>query len=428
MKKKSTSTAAQKVAKRNKERELGRKKMLEKVSPQSIMALLPNKVMDEIAQETGADVQVKHLFGSTLVRLFIMAILEEQDKSLQALSDLYNTLNFSLFNGGKKHKTAKTSLSDRLSTIKCEFFEKLFEYFIEALKARFGKQLGQRLGWLTRVDSTMIALCASITEIGMRVGARPKKGKGKVQIKVTVGLEGVLPSTVKIHHEQSFLSEERALKDAIETQVSDKEGIVCFDMGLKSRKSFQSFDQQGIMFVTRLKTPRYEVIREHKQIKGRKHGDLIFESDQIVHLYQSGSSENVLEHEFRLIIATCWKGENQGKTIYFLTNILDLTAFEVTDIYLRRWDIEVFFRFLKQEVGLEYLLATKANGIKAVIYLRILTGTMIWVCAHLNDQKEYRRVKKLFYNALRWEIDLVIAQLINMKRLTKSDLYLIHSQ
>lgn len=390
-----------------------RAKQLKQIPPTELLALLPVEVMEELADQTGVDVQVKRLFGPLLVMLFILAVLDDKDHSLESLADLYNSTRFASLSGKGGHKTAKTSLSDRLATIKCEYLESLYLRYVEALKNKWGKKLEKKAAWLTRFDSTMMALCASLTEIGMRVGAKPKKGDGKVQIKVSMGLQGLLPSTVKVFHEQSMLAEERALKEAIESNPDGKSGIITFDMGLKSRKTFKSFDEAGRLFVTRLKDPRHEVVRTHSQIKGRQHGQLRFCSDQIVQLYQSGlNTDSLLQHDFRLVTAVCERGRNAGKTYFFLTNILDLGAFEIADIYQQRWDIEVFFRFLKQEVGFRNLLSTKKNGIKAVIFLRLIAGTMIWAYAHLNKRKDYKKIKREFRDEVDWQVTLATAKLV----------------
>lgn len=398
-----------------------RAKKLRQIPPNRLLELLPKDVMEELAEQTGVDVQVKRLFGPVIVMLFILAVLNDKDQTLDSLAALYNSTRFSAFSGKGGHKTSKSSLSCRLSTMNLKYVKAVYDSYIEALGRKYGKALGKKGGWLARFDSTMLALCASLTDIGMRVGSKPKKGQGKVQIKVTLGLRGILPSKVKIFHKQSMLPEERALKAAIEAGADGKAGgAIVFDMGLKSRKSFNGFDSEGRMFVTRLKAPRHETVRAHSRIKGRRHGSLRFLSDEIVHLHESGQGAgSLVEHEFRLVAAECERGRNAGKTFYFLTNILDVGAFEIADIYQRRWDIEVFFRFLKQEVGLRSLLSTNENGIKAVIYLRLLVGTMIWAYAHLNKRQDYKKMKREFYEEVDWQLTVAMGQLIYATGITE---------
>ena len=402
-------------------------KELRAVGARRLFDLLPRNLLEEVSKETGVDVQVKHLFGYLVVLLLIQGILQDKDHSVRELETLYNSKFFRVFSGKSAHQTRHSSLSSRLATIEVAFFEKLYAGFLENVKKAYGKKLDKEFGWLTRFDSTMVALSASLTQIGMKVGAAPKKGAGKVQLKFTIGLQGLLPTGVHFFHDQAHLSEERALLEAIEASGVDKNDVTVFDMGLKSRQSFKTFAENGRIFITRLKNPRYEVLRAHKEVKGRCHGDLCFVSDQIVHLYAGGAHSLLTSVTFRLVIAHVVKGKNSGKTLYFLTNALDMSAFEVADTYLRRWDIEVFFRFLKQEVGLRNLLAYNENGIRAVLYVRLLTATMLRIFMWLNKRNDYSIAKIEFADQLLWEIIETIVQLSGGNPHTAND-YLAHYQ
>lgn len=375
-----------------------------------MLELLPRQLVEEIGQDTDVDVQVKHLFGSLVLLLLIYAILEERDESLRQLEEVYNSRPFKVFSGKGGHTTRHSSLASRLENINAEYFERLYQGFLDGVKAKYGKKLERDFGWLARFDSTMVALSAALSEIGMRVGAKPKHGEGKVQIKFTVGLAGLLPVFAKVSHDQKHLSEETALYEAIQSyKVKDSKAAV-FDMGLKGRKRFESLSEQGRFFVTRLKSPRYEVVGTHKEVAGRQAGKLRLEKDLIVRLYASGA-QDPLPTGFRLIIAKCERGKHAGKTLYFLTNILDMNAAQIAEIYRRRWDIEVFFRFLKQEVGLKNLLCYHENGIKSVFYVRLLTATMLKLYMWLNRREDYKISKVAFAEEIRWQITLTIVRM-----------------
>lgn len=397
-------------------RELRRKKRAQKLSKalkaipaRQLLDLLPKELLDQVSRETHVDHQVKHLEGRLLVLLLLQGILSDKDENLRSLEGLYNSPGFEQFSGKGKHQTRHSSLADRLANVKLDFFERLYEGFLSNVNKVYGKKLEKEFGWLRRFDSTMVALSANLSKVGMRVGAKPKKGNGKAQIKFTVGLQGLIPTSARVFHEQKHLPEERALLQVIEESQLDKEEVAVFDMGLKSRKTFKKFAQEGLFFVTRLKSPRHEVVREHKKIKGRHHGDLRFVSDQIVYLYQSGDGPVMTEVEYRLITAACVKGDHVGKTFYFLTNLIDLTAFEIADIYLKRWDIEIFFRFLKQQIGLRHLLAYNINGITAVFYARLLAATMLQIFLFLNKRRDLGIAKMEFADQLQWDQSITMA-------------------
>jgi hypothetical protein len=385
-------------------------KRAKSVSAKTLLELLPDSLLVKVSQDTGVDRQVKHLSGRLMVLLLIYGILTSKDQSLRSLENVYNGAAFERFSGKGKHQTRHSSLADRLAHIDLNFFEQLYAAFLERVNSVYGSKLKKTFGWLHRFDSTMVRVSANLAKIGMEVGAKTRQNDSSwKQIKFTIGLQGLIPTSAQVFHEQKYLSEERALLQVIEQAPIAPQDIVVFDMGLKSRKTLQSFSQRGLWFVTRFKGTRYEVVKTHKNIKGRTHGDLKFISDQIVHLYQSGGAPPNKEVEYRLITTECTQGDHAGKTYAFLTNILDLTAFEIADIYLKRWDIELFFRFLKQHVGLQHLIAHNQNAITALFYVRLLSATMLQLFFFLNERRDLGIAKMEFADQLNWEIWVTMA-------------------
>ena len=389
-----------------------RKQLRKKVTAKELLELLPKPLLIRIGEKLGVDKQVKHLYGWLVILLLMYGIIKNKSQSLRTLEEVYNSQSFRAFSGKGGHRTRHSSIASRLTTIKVSYFEKVYAAFLENVEKKYSKKIRKEFGWLHRFDSTMVSLSAALTNLGMQVGAKAKKGDGKVQIKFTIGLQGILPTTVKFFHEQKHLSEETALYEVIESAKVDNNDIITFDMGLKDRKKFKSFSEKGKFFVTRLSKPRYEQVRVHKRVKGKKAGKLKLEKDIIVRLYSSGKKKP-LQTEFRLIIGTCQWGEQAGKTFYFLTNIMHLNAVQISKIYLRRWDIEVFFRFLKQEIGLTSLLSYNENGIKAVLYIRLLTATILKLYMLLNDRDDYKISRIAFEEELAWVINITIAQSLN---------------
>jgi IS4 transposase len=108
-----------------------------------------------------------------------------------------------------------------------------------------------------------------------------------------------------------------------------------------------------------------------------------------------------IETSFRLLIATM---DKTGEQIYFLTNVEHLTAYEITFIYKQRWDIEVFFKFLKQELNLNHLVSRNENGIKVMIYMTLIVAILLLAYKKLNKLKGYKLVKLQFANELEQEI------------------------
>ncbi|MBH1989948.1 MAG: transposase [Alphaproteobacteria bacterium] len=123
-----------------------------------------------------------------------------------------------------------------------------------------------------------------------------------------------------------------------ETRI-DSEDILLFDRGISKSGTFGEFEAKEYKFITRLNVGRrYHVIKTHSTIVSK-----IIIEDLTVKLYAKGS-KNPLPTCLRLI--EMFNGE--GSELWFLTNLFDMSAFEITKLYRRRWDIELFFKFIKQ--------------------------------------------------------------------------------
>lgn len=76
--------------------------------------------------------------------------------------------------------------------------------------------------------------------------------------------------------------------------------------------------------------------------------------------------------------------------IFFLTNISDLGTEAITEIYKSRWDIEVFFRFLKQELNLKHLMSYNENGIKIMMYMTLIAAMLVMAYKKENNLSGYK--------------------------------------
>jgi hypothetical protein len=265
----------------------------------------------------------------------------------------------------------------------------------------------KKVSEILRFDSTLVSIGAGLVDCGYNLGKRSIKSQGKNQIKFTIGLKGLMPTDVHLHTERKYLSEDIALGEAIAESSHTSDSIVVFDRGLQKRKLLADFGKSGISFVTRANTYiKYELIELHKEIKGRTTDTLILEEDLLVYLFDHYNKK--IKVPMRLIKA---KIKQSQEPIYFLTNMTNLTARQITDIYHRRWDIEVFFRFIKQELNFSTLVSYNENGIKVMMYMVLITAMMILIYKKVNKIDGYKIAKLTFIDELQMEItkEIVIA-------------------
>ena len=93
-----------------------------------------------------------------------------------------------------------------------------------------------------------------------------------------------------------------------------------------------------------------------------------------------------------------------------MTNDFDLSAKEIAAIYKRRWDIEVFFRFLKQELNVSHLVSLNNNGMQVIIYVTLIVAMLILIYKKANNIG-YKTAKKRFKMEIRnLTIALIVVQ------------------
>jgi hypothetical protein len=368
--------------------------MMKKVGVKDILGMIPEELFQEISAETRVDKHVKKLTGRSIFQVFLLSLIGGSPSSLTVMSRLFSSEKFRLLCGetAVPFKTNKTSISDRLNKINPEFFEKIFAALVQKFDRVFIKNNSQNV---TRFDSTILTLSSKLLSVGTSID----KGN-KNQIKFTVSFDQI-PRTLNIHFTDNH-TDEIPLRTAIREFSVGKDSIAVFDRGLSSRAAYKSFDDSGIQFITRLKSNvRYQVIKELSDVSRLRKGDLKFKNDYLVYLASKGA--RFYKHPFRLI---CAENTKTGENLYFLTNNLELSAKEVTDIYKKRWDIEVFFKFIKQELNAKHFHSRSENGIKVTFYMILITSFLLLVYKYLNKMTGYKFVKWDFVE----ELDMIVAR------------------
>lgn len=142
-------------------------------------------------------------------------------------------------------------------------------------------------------------------------------------MKVSVGLKGFLPASIRFCKEQKDSSEDISLVRAINEAKVEKEDILLFDPGIAKGEKFEEFWKKDYKFVTRINVGRkYSAIKVNNC---KEHEDLI------VHIY---SMHKKIQTPLRILKII----NKDGNDIWFLTNLLDMQAVQIAELYKRRLD------------------------------------------------------------------------------------------
>ncbi|MGE5394650.1 MAG: IS4 family transposase [Candidatus Saccharibacteria bacterium] len=376
------------------------------ISASNLLLLIPGQALNRIAQQTHVNHYIKVLDGESVFCLLLYALVECQRNSLRTMQDIFNSASFKfLFNLPWGKRVRYNSISERLSVINPEFFKQAYELIHSVFSTYYSDQeMEQRL--LIRVDSTMVAEAANKLKQGIEVGPKPTRSKAtyRKQIKYTFAFDGHLPCAGQVFTHKTYTSECKAVPEVIYRYTQKNQGAVfVFDRGMHSRQVMDQLTERETPFVTRIKSnSRYTVARVIEKGDGRKVGILTLESDMEVRLPYRKS---FLKNNYRLIIA---RNPQTGSVYYFLTNIFDLEADRIIEYYKKRWDIEVFFRFLKQELNLSHITSTSENGMQVMLYMTMICSMLVLVYKRVNQVGYKTAVRRTAFELNEYIIKLIV--------------------
>ena len=234
---------------------------------------------------------------------------------------------------------------------------------------------------LYSMDATVITLCLS-----MFPWAKYRTAKGGVKAHVLISHSDYMPSFVHISDAKKADVKAARLLDLRPGSV------VAMDRAYNDFALFSRWTDAGVFFVTRLKSDTvYEVV-EVREVPQRRN---ILE-DRIIRL--TGAAGKKCKHLLRVV--TVWDKEND-RYIDLLTNHLDFGATTISAIYKDRWQIELFFKALKQNLKVKTFVGTSENALRIQIWTALIALLLIKWMKH---QSRAGWCLSLMAAALRWNL------------------------
>jgi hypothetical protein len=204
---------------------------------------------------------------------------------------------------------------------------------------------------LYSLDASTIDLCLSVFH-----WAKFRTTKGAVKLHVGLDHDGMLPAFLSITDGKTHdITAARALQ-------LPKSSIVVMDRGYTDYTWYNQLNSKGIFFVTRQRKNACYRVTERRSV--RKSNGLT--SDQTIQL--TGTKADKCPIPLRRI---GFKDANTGNRYYFLTNNFKLAASTIAEIYKARWQIELFFKWIKQNLKIKSFLGTSRNAVMTQIWIAI---------------------------------------------------------
>lgn len=336
-----------------------------------MLNLIPLGLINRHARETGIDSKAR----SFSVLSHLSAMLFAQLSHSMGLNDVCDWLRLKSAVLGRFGVTppARNTLSHANRQRDAAFAEKLFWSVLAHLQhakpdfaaGRKGKGLLRRFKVrIHAVDSTVIQLVANCMD-----WARHRRRKAAAKMHLRLDLHSFLPSFAIVdtasHHDN---------KRAREVCAGIEEGeIVVFDKAYVDFDHLSDLDARGVWWVTRAKDNM-----KYRAVKNLTRGHDGILKDQIVALKgRPGMRVRRIE---------AWvEVEGEQRLMVFITNNPVWSPRSACDLYRRRWDIEVFFKQVKQSLKLGSFLGHSANAVRWQVYTALLVYVLLRFMAHLSE-------------------------------------------
>ena len=245
----------------------------------------------------------------------------------------------------------KSTLSDANAKRDYQIFEGLFYHLLTRCKNLTPRHKFRFKNPLYTIDATTIDLCLTVFP-----WARFRTTKGAIKMHCLYDHAGALPTFLTVTDGKKH--DVRVVKDNSFPLLPDS--IVSVDKAYIDYKWLNSLDEQGVWFVTRAKTNiDYAVVGQHP-ISNKK-----VLSDERISL-QGPLTKTKYPKELRLIR---YYDEGRKKRLTFLTNNFKLAAITIAQIYKSRWQIELFFKWIKQNLKIKSFLGTSKNAVLTQIWV-----------------------------------------------------------
>ena len=362
--------------------------------------LIPPHLVPKLARETGVDSKARsfsawsHVVSMLFAQLTHAIGLNDVCDALRLHSGLVSALRGATppsrnnLSHANKHRDA--ALAERLFWAVLEHLQKLSPGFATG---RRGKGLARRFRRVIHVvDSSTIALIVSCID-----WARHRRRKAAAKLHVRLDLHSLLPRFVLVESAKAADSIRAA-----EVCAGVKAGeIVIFDRAYVDFVHLCALNEDGVFWVTRSKESlSFRIVR-----KLPKAADKRILRDDLVVPKNKDSRANYRKSMRRVLALVLVDG--QQREMEFLTNNLCWSAGSVADLYRCRWQIEVFFKQIKQSLQLCDFLGNSANAVRWQVWTALLLYVLMrFVCVMSNWHHSFTRLFTLLRAALWRKIDL----------------------
>ena len=327
-----------------------------------LTSFLDRNHFNYLVRKYGGDKYVKHLtcWNQLLALMFGQLCNRESLRDVIVALEAHRSKCFHLGLGRKP--IAKTTLATANQNRDYRIFEEFAFYMMTQAREKRATDIFKLGGKVYAFDSTTIPLCLSVFW-----WAKFRKKKGGVKAHVLYDLEAQVPAFY--HITTASVNDSKAMQEI----PYETDAHYIFDRGYNNFKELYRILRMESFFVVRAKSNlQYKCVRWKRRLPKN------ILTDAEIELTVCKSRKDYPEN-LRLVR---YYDEEQDREFMFLTNAMDLTAQQVADLYKNRWQIELFFKWLKQHLKIKKFWGTTENAVRIQISAAITAYCLVAILQH----------------------------------------------
>jgi hypothetical protein len=329
---------------------------------------LPRHQFEKAVFARGGDRYTKRFTAWNQLTTLLYAQISRKD-SLREIETGLATHGERLYHLGLT-SVRRSTLADANNRRDSGMFEALFYSLLDRCRDLTPKHRFKFKNPLQSIDATTIDLC-----LASFPWAKFRTTKGAIKLHCLYDHAGALPSFMVITDGKKH--EARVVKEHSFPLLPDS--IVSFDRGYIDFKWLYSLTENGVWFVTRAKdNMKYDVAGQHDKSKVKN----VLRDEEIS--FTGFYAEEDYPETLRRIE---FHDEEREKTLVFLTNNFTLAASTIAAIYKARWQIELFFKWIKQNLKIKSFLGTSKNAVMTQVWVAMCYYLLL---AYIKYQTKYR--------------------------------------
>ncbi len=369
-----------------------------------LLRIFPRYEFEKLEKQYKGNYYTKYFTGWQQLMVLLFAQVGGQD-SLREIETSLTVHQPKWYHLGLKG-IKRSTLSDAMYHRSYKIFEGVFYKLLEKCKSLTPKHKFRFKNPLFTLDSTVIELCLSIFPWAVF-----RKRKGAIKLHYLYDHSGSLPTFMVMtdgkHHDIRVARDEKRLDFAL---LPDS--ILSIDRAYLDYNWLCDLNQKGVSFVTRAKNNiKCDVTGQHKQITN-KH----ITRDDVIRL-KGYYTKQKYPDKLRIVSYTDPETDKQYE---FLTNNFTLAAQTIADIYKSRWRIELFFKWIKQNLKIKSFLGTTHNAVLSQIWVAMCYYLLL---AYVKYQTKFAysitELSRMIKEVLMERTMLIDILSLNMKNLKK---------